>query len=61
MVAFVSKEFIKELDELFPERCPSKTDSDRDIWINVGRREMINFIKAAYQNQEKRRSDTIVS
>lgn len=61
MVAFVSQEFIKELDELFPERCPSKTDSDRDIWINVGRREMINFIKAAYQKQEKRRSDTIVS
>ena len=60
MVAFVSQEFIKELDELFPERCPSKTDSDRDIWINVGRREMINFIKAAYQNQEKRRSDTSV-
>ena len=60
MLAVVSPEFIKELDELFPEKCPSKIDSDREIWIAVGRREMINFIKNAYQNQEKRRSDKIV-
>lgn len=40
----LSLDLVRKLDEMFPERCPSKSDSERDIWIYSGKRELVRFL-----------------
>lgn len=36
-----SMDLIAELNEMYPERVPSRDWSDRDIWAYVGAREVV--------------------
>lgn len=45
----VSKELVERLEELFPDRCPTVKDSDRTIWINVGRADVVRFLRMKYE------------
>jgi hypothetical protein len=40
-----SVDLIKELDELYPERCPSKDQDEREIWMYAGKRELVRNLK----------------
>lgn len=40
----LSVELIALLDKVFPERCPSISDSDRQIWVAVGQRSVVNYL-----------------
>lgn len=42
----VSPEAIAALDRLFPLTPPKESDSDRAIWIAVGTRKVIDFLKS---------------
>lgn len=56
----VSDELLKALDEQFPEKTPSPSDSDRDIWRAVGRREAVRFLARIREQQiENRNKKTI--
>lgn len=48
-----SEDLIKQLDALIPERCPSPGESDRDIWIYVGKRELVRALLLALEAQER--------
>lgn len=50
----LDKELIEALDERFPSRCPKVTDSDRDIWINVGKRQVVEFLIEQYERQQEK-------
>lgn len=52
-IPFQSVDLIKELDKLFPEKVPDKEWSDREIWIYVGKRELINWLKAKLEQEER--------
>lgn len=49
----LSKDLIKMLDELIPERCPSIDDTPKTIWLNVGKRELIRSLVLASEEQQK--------
>lgn len=50
-----SFDLIKELDKLFPERSPSLTDSEREVWAKAGERRVIQFLLSLQHKQTKRR------
>ena len=50
----ISKDLIAHLTELFPVRPPEPDDTDREIWMEVGRQRLITYLKSTYDNQQKR-------
>jgi hypothetical protein len=47
----LSKDLIDALDERFPVRMADPKDSERDIWIKVGQRFVVDFLKDVYEEQ----------
>jgi hypothetical protein len=52
--ALVPFELLQVLDELYPERCPTESMSERAIWIAAGKRQLINWLHAQYMEQFQR-------
>lgn len=50
---FTSSDLIRRLDQEFPERCPSVTLSDREIWFYAGKRELVRGLLAQLKAQEE--------
>lgn len=40
---------LRALNRLFPDRCPNPSDTDRDIWMKVGARRVVEFILSEYE------------
>tara|TARA_Y100000296_G_scaffold67261_1_gene79803 strand:+ start:248 stop:427 length:180 start_codon:yes stop_codon:yes gene_type:complete len=36
---------IKDLEELFPNKCPDLKDTDREVWFKSGQASVIEFLK----------------
>jgi hypothetical protein len=53
----LSKDLIDALDVRFPVRMADPKDSERDIWIKVGQRFVVDFLKDVYEEQ----NTTIIS
>ena len=49
----IPKALMDELNFRFPEKTPSMTDTDREIWANVGRRSVIQFLNKEFERQNK--------
>ena len=43
---------IGALDERFPERCPDPEMSEREIWIEAGKRSVVRFLIDQLENQK---------
>lgn len=43
---------IKQLEEIFPERCPDEDWTDRQIWIYVGQRNVVRMLRSVYLEQQ---------
>jgi len=39
-----AEELVKELDVIYPEKCPSPEDSSKDIWMYAGQRELVRVL-----------------
>lgn len=48
-IPLLSEDLIKQLDELFPEKCPDLNDPERAIWMYAGSRLVIRNLKARLQ------------
>lgn len=48
-----SEDLIKKLDELFPEKTPDISWSDREIWSYAGKRELIRLLKASLEKGDE--------
>ena len=42
---FNSSELIESLDKLYPHRCPRVGDTEREIFMYAGKRELIDTLK----------------
>jgi hypothetical protein len=49
----IPKALMDELNFRFPEKTPSMTDTDREIWASVGRRSVIQFLNKEFERQNK--------
>jgi len=54
----IPPELVAALDRLIPARCPSITDTDREIWFYAGKRGAVEWLKqqAELQSQDLTRS-----
>tara|TARA_R100001460_G_scaffold89074_1_gene130614 strand:- start:2712 stop:2930 length:219 start_codon:yes stop_codon:yes gene_type:complete len=43
---------VEALNERFPERCPDPEMSDREIWIEAGKRSVVRFLIDQLENQK---------
>ncbi len=48
----VPLELLQWLQAKFPDRAPSRDDSERHIWIKVGHIEVIQHLEKMYREQE---------
>lgn len=46
---------VEYLNELYPERCPEKAWTDREIWIAVGERRVVRMINKLFDEQTLKR------
>jgi hypothetical protein len=56
----LSKKLIDTLDELIPERCPSLSMPDREIWFYAGKREVVRILKQEFNKQNESILDPIL-
>lgn len=49
----IPKALMDELNLRFPEKTPLMTDTDREIWANVGRRSVVKFLNAEFARQNE--------
>jgi len=53
-IPLISKALVDWLDRLFPDRCPNPNMSDRDVWIAVGRADVVRKLKYEHEQQAAR-------
>lgn len=49
----VSKALLDVLHQMVPERCPDSSESDRDIWIYSGQRQIVRFLQTKFDEQQE--------
>lgn len=49
----LSVDLIDWLDEQYPERCPDPKQSDREIWIYAGARQVVRSLLAKKKQEEE--------
>jgi hypothetical protein len=49
----VSKALVDVLHQMVPERCPDSNESDRDIWIYSGQRQIVRFLQTKLDEQQE--------
>ena len=49
----ISKELLDALIARFPLSIPDKADTDREIWIEVGKQQFLAFLKHQFNEQTK--------
>ena len=47
----VTKDTLDALEQLYPLRSPKFTDTEREIWAQVGRREVITLLRNKFNEQ----------
>jgi hypothetical protein len=48
----ISPELLKALDKAVPSRCPSLSETDREIWLYAGKRALVEFLHAEAARQQ---------
>jgi len=52
-LSHVDAGLVKELDKIFPLRLPEMNSRNREIWIAVGQRNVIDFLKEHLKRQNE--------
>lgn len=56
-----SIDLIKMLDKLYPEQSPNPKDSEREIWIKAGKRELVrNLVSSMKQKEEEKYQEDLL-
>jgi len=51
MAPYVSPELLAHLREMFPDRCPSIADADRQIWVDAGCASVVAYMARLHDAQ----------
>jgi len=52
-IPFIEDSLLEYLQRLFPDKCPDNADTDRQIWINRGRVDVVRHLKHIHSEQRK--------
>lgn len=50
---YIDDLLLEWLDQQFPDRCPRISDSDRQVWMAAGARQVVDHLKALHNSQMK--------
>ena len=48
----IPEQLVRDLDDLFPHKCPSIDMSEKEIWFYAGQREMVDWLIERREAQE---------
>lgn len=48
----VAPTLVEHLDRVFPDRCPNVGDSEREIWMAVGARKVVEHLRVLADQQQ---------
>ncbi len=48
----IPEQLVRDLDDLFPHKCPSISMSEKEIWFYAGQREMVDWLIERREAQE---------
>ena len=51
LMPLISEAVVKRLEELFPDKCPDLTNSEKDVWFKSGQVSVIRFLRQTYNDQ----------
>lgn len=51
LMPMISEAVVKRLEELFPDKCPDLTNSEKDVWFKSGQVSVIRFLRQTYNEQ----------
>jgi len=49
----IPEDLLEALDQTFPERCPDPSWDERRVWREVGKREVVRFLKRKFAEQNE--------
>jgi hypothetical protein len=55
----MTEELVAALDKRFPDQCPDPSWGEREIWIRVGQRSVVNFLKHSLERQIESRFNNV--
>lgn len=47
----IPDDLLTALNEIYPEKSPDRLTGERDIWMDVGRRDVVRFLTAKRKQQ----------
>ena len=47
----ISEAMIKRLEQLYPDKCPDLTNTEKDVWFKSGQVSVIRFLRQTYNDQ----------
>jgi len=50
-VPAVSQELVTWLEHIFPDRCPSPEDPEREIWMAAGAARVVRLLRMTHEQQ----------
>lgn len=56
-----SIDLIKQLDGIYPERCPNVRQDEREIWMYAGKRELVRNLKNLIESLENEKYEKEVT
>jgi hypothetical protein len=49
----IPEALLKHLEETFPDRCPSISVPDREVWAATGRAEVVRYLRNLMERQHE--------
>lgn len=50
----LTEELVEGLDKLVPHRCPTVSQSEREIWMYAGKRALVDALMVACKRQKEK-------
>ena len=51
LMPLISEAMIKRLEQLYTDKCPDLTNSEKDVWLKSGQVSVIRFLRQTYNDQ----------
>ena len=51
LMPLISEAMINRLEQLYPDKCPDLTNSEKDVWFKSGQVSVIRFLRQTYNDQ----------
>ena len=52
-LATVPHDLLEDIEKLYPERTPDPHMTDREIWMAVGRRQVVRNLRSIHEDQQE--------